>query len=90
MTATMLIRHQVNDYAAWRSVYDSVEPLRQRFGCTGAEVHRDPIDENDVFVLHRFPSLGQAQGFAESDELKNAMGNAGVAGPPRIEIVMEV
>lgn len=89
MTATMLIRHQVNDYAAWRSVYDSVEPLRQRFGCTAAEVHRDPTDLNDVFVVHRFPTVEQAQGFAGSDELKNAMGNAGVVGPPRIEIVTE-
>lgn len=85
----MFIRHPVSDYAAWRVVYESVEPLRQQFGCTGAEVHTDPIDKNDVFVVHRFPTLEQAQGFAGSDELKTAMGNAGVAGPPRVEIVTE-
>ncbi len=87
MSATILIRHQVLDYGAWRTVYDSVEPLRQQFGCTAAEVHTDPTDKNDVFVIHRFPTIEQAQGFAGSDDLKAAMGTAGVAGPPRIEIV---
>lgn len=40
-------------------------------------------------MIHRFPTLDQAQGFAESGELREAMGRAGVAGPPRIEIVTE-
>ena len=43
-TATLLIRHQVQDYGAWREVYDSVEDLRQRYGCTGAEVMTSPGD----------------------------------------------
>jgi quinol monooxygenase YgiN len=88
-TATLIVRHRVEDYGSWRSVYDSVEPLRQQYGCTGAEVNVDPSDKNDVWVLHRFPSLEQAEGFASSAELKDAMGRAGVAGPPRIEIVVE-
>lgn len=89
MTATMFARHSVNDYAAWRAVYDEVEPLRQQYGCTGAEVHTDPSDKNDVFIIHRFPSVEQAQGFASSDELREAMDRAGVSGPPRIEIAVE-
>ena len=40
--ATLLVRHQVEDYAAWRAVYDSVEPLRTEHGCTDAEVLVDP------------------------------------------------
>jgi quinol monooxygenase YgiN len=88
-TATMIIRHPVADYAAWRSVYDSVEGLRQRHGCFGAEVLVDPNDKQDVFVLHRFPTIEQAQAFGASDELRDAMQRAGVAGPPRIEIAVE-
>ncbi len=89
MSAALFVRHPVEDYAAWRAVYETVEPLRQQYGCTGAEVFTDPTDKNDVFVIHRFPTLEQAQGFAGSEELKQAMGEAGVAGPPRIEIVTE-
>ena len=87
--ATLLVRHQVEDYGTWRAAYDSVEDLRQEHGCTGAEVMVDPADKNDVFVLHRFPSLEQAQAFAGSDGLREAMSKAGVAGPPRIEIAVE-
>ena len=88
-TATLIVRHKVADYGTWRSVYDSVDSLRQQHGCTGAEVLVDPADKTDVLVLHRFPTVDQAQAFAGSGELKEAMGRAGVAGPPRIEIAQE-
>ncbi len=88
-TATLLVRHTVEDYGAWRAAYDSVEPLRQHYGCTSAEVMVDPQNKQDVFVIHRFPNLENAQGFAGSDELRKAMQRAGVAGPPRIEIAVE-
>jgi len=88
--ATMIVRHRVNDYAGWRTEYDSVEDLRQRHGCTDAKVLVDPTDKQDVFVLHRFPTLEQAQAFAGSDELHEAMSRAGVAGPPRIEFAEEI
>jgi len=87
--ATLLVRHQVEDYAAWRSAYESVEGLRQEHGCTGREVLVDPTDKQDVYVVHRFPTLGQAQAFAGSSELREAMGRAGVKGAPRIEIAVE-
>jgi quinol monooxygenase YgiN len=87
--ATLLVRHQVEDYAAWRSAYESVEGLRKEHGCTDAEVLVDPADKQDVYVLHRFPTLEQAQGFAGSDGLREAMGRAGVKGAPRIEIAVE-
>jgi len=87
--ATLVARHEVEDYAAWRSVYDSVEGLRQEHGCTEAEVLVDPANKNDVFILHRFPTLEQAQAFAGSNELREAMGRAGVKGAPRIEIAVE-
>lgn len=88
-TATLIVRHRVEDYGAWRAQYDSVEGLRQQHGCTDAEVMVDPADKHEVFVLHRFPTLEQAQAFASSDELREAMGRAGVSGPPRIEIAVE-
>jgi len=87
--ATLLVRHDVEDYAAWRTVYDSIDGLRAEHGCTADEVLLDPANGQDVYVIHRFPSLEQAQGFASSSELREAMGRAGVAGAPRIEIAVE-
>lgn len=88
--ATLIVRHRVADYAAWREVYDEVEPLRQGHGCTGHEVMTDPRNKDDLFVLHRFPTLEQAQAFVGSGELRDAMGRAGVTGEPRIELAVEV
>jgi hypothetical protein len=87
--ATLLVRHEVEDYATWRSAYDSVEGLRNEHGCTDAEVLVDPANKQDVFAVHRFPTLEQAQAFAGSDGLREAMGKAGVKGAPRIEIAVE-
>ena len=87
--ATLLVRHEVEDFAAWRTAYDSVGALRAEYGCTDAEVLLDPANDHDVYVLHRFPTLEQAQGFAGSSELREAMGRAGVKGAPRIEIAVE-
>ena len=87
--ATLVVRHEVEDYAAWRSVYESVDGLRKEHGCTDAEVLVDPTNKEDVFILHRFPTLEQAQGFAGSNELREAMGRAGVKGAPRIAIAVE-
>lgn len=89
MAATLFVRHTVDDYEGWRKVYDDVEDLRQKYGCSGAEVMVSPEDRQDVFVIHRFPSLDQAQGFAGDPELRDAMGRAGVHLPPRIEIAVE-
>ncbi len=42
MTATLVVRHKVEDYAAWRNVYDELEPLRARHGCTAKGVMQLP------------------------------------------------
>lgn len=88
--ALSIVRHPVSDYDKWRTVYQEVQPLRDQHGVSDADVLRDPGDPNNVTVLHWFPSLDQAQAFVGDPELKDAMARAGVSGPPRIEIVVEV
>jgi hypothetical protein len=87
--ALTIVKHEVTDYDKWRLVYDEVQPLREKYGILDANVLQNPSDENDVTVLHWFASADKAQGFVGDPELKDAMGRAGVAGPPRIEIVVE-
>lgn len=90
MSATLVVRHSVADYAAWRSVYDEVEPIRARHGCTGQRVLANPADANDVFITHEFPSLGQAEAFTTDADFGAAMQRAGVSSAPRIEIFQSV
>ena len=87
--ALSIVKHPVSDYAAWRTVYEEVQPLRDKHGVTAADVLQDPADPNNVTVLHWFPSAGQAEAFATDPGLKEAMQRAGVTAAPRIEIVVE-
>jgi quinol monooxygenase YgiN len=82
--ATMFVRHKVNDYSNWKRVYDEFASVRKEKGVTGASVHRDANDRNLIVVTHRFKDMNAATAFANSEELKSAMANAGVSGPPEI------
>ena len=90
MSATLAVRHHVSDYAAWRKVYDEVESLRARYGCIAQRVMRLPDDDNELFVIHEFPTAEQAGSFAHDPGLREAMDRAGVEGAPRIEIFTDV
>ena len=82
--ATMFVRHQVADYAKWRQVYDDFGPTQQRLGVKAQTVYRASDNPNDVTVTHDFAALEAAQQFAASDDLHNAMSNAGIVGEPTI------
>ncbi|RTL67949.1 MAG: cyclase [Pseudonocardiaceae bacterium] len=88
--ATLIVKHTVGDYGSWRPVYDDADPLRTQHGCTAKRVLRTADDPNTLLVLHEFPSVTQAEAFANDPDLKTAMQKAGVTGPPRIEIYDEV
>lgn len=90
MSATLAVQHHVRDYAAWRKVYDEVEPLRAQHGCTAQRVMRLPEDGNELFVTHDFPTAEQAASFGQDPALREAMGRAGVEGTPRIQIFTDV
>ena len=85
-----VVSHPVKDYAAWRVVYDSAEPIRQKAGVTGAEVFHDPKDPNMMVIIHRFPSVEAAQAFLGDPGLKEAMMKGGVTAPPTATIAVAV
>lgn len=86
MSATLTVRHTVTDYAVWLGVYEAAETIRARHGCTAANVYRLPTDGNDVFVTHDFPTVTQAEAFADDPDLRAAMESGGVSSVPRVEI----
>src|SRR5665811_203542 len=49
-------------------------------------INRSVDDPNNITVVAGFPSRDAAKAFATNADLKEAMGRAGVAGAPRVEI----
>ena len=88
MSATLTVRHPVQDYATWRAVYDGAEvaSLHAKYGVSNARVARNPEDGNDVLVTHDFDTVDAAQNFAGDPELVAVMEKAGLAGAPEIAV----
>ena len=78
--ATLLVKHKVNDYAKWKAVYDQVKPMVKSKGGKRQRLLKSSSDPNDLVVLTEFDSVGAAQQFANAQELRQAMQQAGVAG----------
>ena len=87
--ASLLIQHQVQDYATWKKVFDSVHDLRISSGELSAQIFHDASDPNKLTVLNKWDSVENAQKFAHSPDLMAAMQKAGVVGQPSIFFLNE-
>ena len=87
--AKLIVHHKVQDYAAWRKVFDNDATSRREFGSTGAQVFKSASDPNDVTAITDWPSVDAAKAFATSPSLKEAMKNAGVISQPDVMFLVE-
>ena len=90
MTAALIVRHRVTNFDAWKTIFDSMTDLRQAHGWVSTVVRRDAADPNLVTILNRVKDLDGAKRYGSSPELRAAMENAGVQGPPEVIFAEEV
>jgi hypothetical protein len=81
MTATLLVRHTVESYDAWKPVFDGHEVNRRLHGASG---HRVLHEDNRVTLLIDFPDRASAESFASDPTLPEVMSKAGVVGAPEM------
>jgi quinol monooxygenase YgiN len=81
---TLFVRHKVADYAKWKRAYDEFDAVRKEYGVTSASVYRDADNSSGVIVTHTFKDTSAAKAFVGSEDLRSAMEQAGVTGPPEI------
>jgi quinol monooxygenase YgiN len=87
--ATLIVHHKVQNYSAWRKVFDDHDKARREFGSTGYQVFQSASDPNDITAITNWPSVDAAKAFATSDSLKDAMKNAGVISQPEVMFLVE-
>jgi heme-degrading monooxygenase HmoA len=85
-----LIRLNVKDYAAWRTVFDEYASTRRTSGSHGGQLFRSAADPNEVLVLWEWDSLEAARAFFQSADLRETMQKAGVQGKPEVLFLEEV
>ncbi len=86
----LLVRHKVEDYARWKTVYDEHAASRKAHGSRGARVLQNVADRSEQLILTEWPDLEHARKFAGSPDLKEAMKQAGVIGAPEVIFLEEV
>ena len=86
-TVTVIVTHEVKDYASWRKVYDADEPNRKIMGFKVWGVYADTKNPNVVSIIGTFPNAGAVDAFMASPKLKEAMEHAGVVGRPDVKVL---
>ena len=84
-----VVSHKVDDFGKWKKVYDGFESVRQKFGVKEQLLIQASDDPNHVLVVGQ-GDLDAIQKFISSEELKEAMKDAGVSSEPNLFVGDEV
>ena len=79
---TVIVQHQVEDYDAWRPLFDEHGTVRREHGCSSERVYRAVDDPNQTAVVMEYPTREAAEGLLADPSLREAMSRAGVIGAP--------
>lgn len=77
----VLIIHEVEDYVAWKKIFDRAATIRQEAGERAYQVLADERDPNKIVHFSSWTSLDNARQFFESPELVKIRAEAGVKAP---------
>ncbi|HEY0076344.1 MAG TPA: antibiotic biosynthesis monooxygenase [Abditibacteriaceae bacterium] len=77
----VLIVHEVEDYAAWKTVFDGAASIRKAAGELSYQLLKSETDANHIVHFSQWTSLQNAREFFESPRLIEIRRQAGVKAP---------
>jgi hypothetical protein len=81
----MIIRHKVRDYGQWRPSFDGHGEMQKAAGLSNPRVyHSADSNKSEIVIVFDTKDTKMAKDFAASDDLKEAMMEAGVVDTPTI------
>lgn len=80
--AAVVLHYRVADFDAWKAVFDQSESKRKASGFLGHHINRAEDDPNELNVYFAVADVDQFKAYAESDDVKALMQEAGVVSPP--------
>jgi hypothetical protein len=84
---TVIITHEVKNYANWRKVYDDDEVNRKKAGINLSAVYQSVDNPNLITMIGEAPSIEVLNVFMSNPKLKEAMEKGGVIGMPKTQIL---
>ena len=86
----LLIRHKVKDYERWKRHFDEHAATRKASGSKKGRLYRNATNPNEVIALFEWDDLALARRFAQSENLRAVMQEAGVIEQPEIYVLDDV
>ena len=77
----VLIIHEVEDYAAWKTIFDDAAPIRKSAGELSYQVLKFDNNADKIVHFSKWSSLANAKAFFESAKLVEIRKQAGVKAP---------
>lgn len=77
----VLIIHEVEDYMAWKKVFDDAAIIRKNAGEKSYQVLKYEKEPNKIVHFSKWSSIANAKSFFESPELVKIRKEAGVKAP---------
>ncbi len=87
---TVILSHEVTDFATWKAGFDSGEDMRTSFGVKTIGVYAAVDNANSVSIITEFPSVEAVTGMLSNPDLQASMKEAGVVGNPDVKILTQV
>ena len=82
--AHIVVWHQVEDFDRWKSKFDEHGEARSASGCKGGKVYRSSDVSQEVVIVLEWDTEDNARAFIASQNLQDAMADAGVKGQPMV------
>ena len=83
---TLAAQITIGDYAKWRPVFDK-NKIRDKAGLTNVRVYRDADNPKELIIWSETADAAKARDALGSSEVRSAMQEAGVVGPPKIHVI---
>lgn len=77
----VLIIHEVEDYIAWKKIFDNASAIRKEAGELSYQILKYENEPNKIVHFSVWPSLEQAKTFFQSPKLVKIRAEAGVKSP---------
>jgi quinol monooxygenase YgiN len=77
----VLIIHEVENYAAWKKIFDAAAEIRKQAGERSYQVLKYEHEPNKIVHFSAWTAIASARAFFESPELVKIRAEAGVKAP---------
>jgi hypothetical protein len=84
--ATIILSHEVKDFAAWKPYYQADSPRRTKFGLVEIAVGTKSDNPNKVYMVWKGDPLALEK-MMQDPELAEVMKKAGVVSAPEVTVI---